>query len=337
MTTDYDSNTTLAEIARRVREAKRVALVSHQKPDGDAIGSLLALARALPGIGVDADAFVMGPLEPPLLALAGDTPLHRVEESPPGDDYDLILVVDTGAWSQLEPLEAWLRRHHDRVVGVDHHPQGDDVAALRVVDPAAPAAAEMVLTLLDELGCALPAERGGGPAEALFVGLATDTGWFRFSNAGVRAFAAAARLIALGVDNAGLHGRLEAMHRPARLQLAARALASVEYVADGTVAVQMLGPEDFAETGGSVSDLTDLVNLPMAVGSVRAAILLTEAEPGQTKISFRSKPGDTPDTPAIDVNRIAAKLGGGGHAFAAGARTAEDLATTRAAVLELLG
>jgi phosphoesterase RecJ-like protein len=328
MPSAYASNTTIAGVARRVEAARRIAIVTHARPDGDALGSVLALARALPALGKTVDPFVMGPIEPPLLVVAGSTPIRRVENDPPGDDHDLVLVVDTGAWGQLEPLAAWLRQRRDRVVVIDHHPQGDpDVADERVVDPDAPAAAELVLGLLGELKVELTGEREG-VAEALFVGIATDTGWFRYANAGMRAHAAAARLLAAGVEKSRLYRVIEETHRPERLALESRALASVEFVCDGTVAIQSLVASDFDELGCTVEDLTGVVNLPMVVGRVRASILLAEVAPGQTKVSFRSKP-PVDDEPLIDVNELAGRFGGGGHVFASGARVAKPLREAR--------
>jgi len=323
----YATNTTWREMAEIVGAAKRLAVVSHRKPDGDAIGSSLAIARGLATKGKQVDVYFMGPIEPVLAGLLDGTPVCDADATPPGDDYDAILVVDTGAWSQLEPLEAWLRRHHDRVLGIDHHANGDNVAARRIVEPAAASAASLVVDLLDVLGVPLTPGRDG-TAEPIFVGLATDTGWFRYQNADAAAFELAARLLAVGVDKSSLFQEIEASHRPERLALAARALASLEYAAGGAVAMQSLRPADFAETGGGPEDLTGVVNEPMVVGAVRVSVLLTQAEAGETKLSFRSKPGPGGRVDH-DVNALARRFGGGGHVFAAGARLAEDLDDVR--------
>ena len=324
----YRTNTTWAEIADRIRAGRRFALITHAKPDGDALGCQLALARALPQIGKTADVYTMGPLEPALKQVIGQTPCRRADEQLPDDDYDVVIVVDTAAWSQLQPLEAWLRDRRERAIVIDHHSRGDDVAALRMVEPKAAAAAQMIVDLLDELGCDLTT----GVAEALYVGIATDTGWFRFENVSAETFAVAARLLRCGVDKSRLYEVLEESYRPGRLALEARALSSVEYARGGAVAIQSLSLEDFAQTGCSVEDLTNIVNRPMIVGRVRVSILLAEAKAGQTKLSFRSKP--TADGEEwTDVNRLAQRFGGGGHVFAAGARLSVGLEQAREAVL----
>jgi phosphoesterase RecJ-like protein len=326
---EYVTNTTYEEVASTLREASRVALTTHQKPDGDAMGSVLALSRALNG---RADIILIGPLEKSLAGTAYDTP-YTCEDTPqPGDDYDVIVVADTGAWSQVEPLKAWLGRHHERIIGLDHHARGDDIAARRIVDTSAASTTQMLLPLMKALGVVIDGERGG-IGEALFVGLATDTGWFRHANADAAAFDAASRLLDVGVDRSRLYQELEETHKPSRLGLAGRALASVEYLHDGSVAIMSLEPDDFAQTGGSLEDLTNLVNVPMCVGTVQVSILLTQTQPGLTKLSFRSKPwrssGADPLETLRDVNTLAHRFGGGGHVHAAGARIAQDIEAAR--------
>lgn len=326
--TDYVSTIDYSEAAAVLKSSRHVALVTHRKPDGDAMGSVLALARALVDLEIEATALLMGPIEPALRSIAGQTPIVEVGDELPSDHFDRIVVLDTGAWSQLEPIGPWLERHRDRVLGIDHHARGDDVAPQRIVDVTCASTTEALMPLIDALDCRLTV----AIAEALFVGLATDTGWFRFENADAEAFALASRLLAAGVDKARLYRTIEETHRPERLALTARALSSLEFTADGRVAIQSLGLADFAETGGGVQDLTGVVNEPMAIGSVDVAILLTEAEPGLTKISFRAKPAAGGE-PACDVNELAQTFGGGGHRFAAGARIAEPLAAARQQIL----
>lgn len=317
----YESTADWATIAERLRSAERVAVTSHRKVDGDAIGSIVAVVRMLRRLGVAADAIVTGALDPALAAIAGDVPLVPGDDGAPDvPEPEVIAVVDTGAWSQLEPIEAWLRERSDRIVGIDHHARGDDVAAMRIVDPTASSTTAMLLHLVDALGLDLDP----GIAEPLFLGLATDTGWFRHSNGDAPAFRAGARLLEAGVDKPALYQAIEETHRPARLGLAARLLGSLRFVRGGEVAISRITQADYEETGGGSSDLVGLVNQPMSVGSVRISILATESEPGVTKFSFRGKPAG-PGWNAADVNEIAGDFGGGGHVFAAGGRIAAPI------------
>lgn len=339
-TDSYASNATYAQLGQRLKDATRIALFSHSKADGDSLGSMLAVKRALHSTGRKVDVHLMGPIDDNLLSLTGDTPVLRVESLPeqaPADDYDVILVVDTGAWSQLEPVENWLRDRRDRVLGIDHHAHGDDVASLRVVDSTCASTTQMIVSLLDEMN--LPLTGGAfSVAEALFLGLATDTGWFRHSNAGSDVFAVAARLLACDVDKTRLHQTIEESHRPQRLGLEARALASLTYACNGTAAVMSLSMQDFSDTGGSVEDLTGMVNMPLMVKQVMVAVLLAQSEDGRTKASFRSKSSINPTDPDefVDVNELAQRFGGGGHVHAAGAKFDTNLPEARAAIIDAI-
>jgi len=340
--TDYRSNTTFEEVARKLLAAQRILITTHAKPDGDAMGACLALARALERKGKAARIFVAGPIERALTVLAPPTPYALIEREQPSDDYDAAVVVDTGAWSQLEQIKPWLQKHHAKVIGIDHHPRGDcDVAALRIVEPSAVSTTALLVPLLETMG--FDFRRGGselaGIAEALFTGLATDSGWFRYPNANADAFALAANLLRCGVDKPRLYQILEESYSPSRLAMEGRALASLTYARDGAIAITMLTPRDFADTGAAVEELTGVVNLPLIVGAVRVSILLSQEKPGEvTKMSFRSKPAP-PGAPAnqfVDVNALAAKFGGGGHVHAAGAKVKKDLAAVKTDLLATL-
>jgi phosphoesterase RecJ-like protein len=333
----YASTATVEQVAERINAARRMLLTTHVKPDGDGMGSALALWRAVHPRDVEAEIYLMGPLESRLREIAGDTPFHVARNRPPEGEHDLVVLLDTGAWSQLEPIAAWLRDHRDQIVGIDHHAKGDDVAPMRVVDPSAGATAQIMVSVLEAMGC----EITGGPesvAEALFVGLATDTGWFRFPSADAEVLRVAARLLDQGVDKPRLYQIIEETFRPQRLALQARALASLTFALDGAVAIMVLRPEDFRETGGRAQDMSELVNSPMAVRRVRISILIAQTSAKQTKLSFRSKP-DEPgldNGSAIDMNLLAQQFGGGGHFHAAGAHVNMDAEEARAALVVAL-
>lgn len=330
----YESNATFAELAEVIVASQRIAVTTHSKPDGDAMGSVLAMVRTLTKLGKVADAWLMGPVENALTLIAEDTPFHLVEDHMPGDDYDLIIITDTGAWTQLDPLADWLKRNQPRVIGFDHHTGGQDVASKRIVDAKKCSATHLLVELIDELGVELDGARGG-IAEALFVGMATDTGWFKFQNANAECFATASRLLATGIDKSRLYQLIEETAAPSRLALEGRALTSLQFARNGEVAIMSLSPGDFKETGGSPQDLTGIVNQPMQVGSVRVSVLLTQVEAGLTKISFRSKPAINGGA-FTDVNELAGRMGGGGHIHAAGAKLKMDLQQALQVVLKEL-
>jgi phosphoesterase RecJ-like protein len=331
----YESTTSFSGLARRITNAQRIIVTTHRKPDGDAIGSVIGLCRGLQSIGKDATNLFIGPIEHGLRLAAGDCELNILDEvGLPEEEPDLIIVADTGAWSQLEALEKWLRERKEIVIGMDHHANGDEVAADRVVDTSAAACTQVVMELFEEMGISLGSGRNS-VAEALFIGLGTDTGWFRFSNADARCFADASRLLEHNINRYELYRTLEETARPARMELLQRMLASIEYV--GPVAIMCLRSTDFQETNGSSTDLIGLVNTPMILENIQAAVLLTDSDPTVTKISFRSKPS-MPGAPTtlIDVNKLANNFEGGGHVHAAGARVFSPLEDVKAQLIELL-
>lgn len=331
----YESTTSFSGLARRITNAQRIIVTTHRKPDGDAIGSVIGLCRGLKSIGKDATNLFIGPIEHGLRLAAGDCELNILDEvGLPEEEPDLIIVADTGAWSQLEALEKWLRERKEIVIGMDHHANGDEVAAERVVDTSAAACTQVVMELFEEMGISLGSGRNS-VAEALFIGLGTDTGWFRFSNADARCFADASRLLEHNINRYELYRTLEETARPARMELLQRMLASIEYV--GPVAIMCLRSTDFQETNGSSTDLIGLVNTPMILENIQAAVLLTDSDPTVTKISFRSKPS-MPGAPTtlIDVNKLANNFEGGGHVHAAGARVFSPLEDVKAQLIELL-
>lgn len=326
----YQSTATLEELAARIRAAKTIVCTSHEKPDGDAVGSVLALTRAL-GPTKEIQGWLLGSVPPAMEAMTGDTPWTHVGNAAkiPDGEPDLIIVVDTGAWSQLEILQGWLRERSDRVIGLDHHASGDDVASMRVVDAGAASCTMVVMRLLD----CLEFELTTPVAESLFGGLATDTGWFRQANANAEAFSAAARLLACGVDKDGLFRMIEETARPERLALHARALGKARWVLDGNVAIMTLSRDDFTETGGRRSEVVGLVNAPLVVNGAEMSVLLVEEFEGGVKASMRSKPPRTPGGSFVDVRAVANQLGGGGHVHAAGVRLDGDLEAAAEAII----
>jgi len=342
MSFEYGSNASVAELAKAIRAARRVLVTTHAKPDGDALGSVCAVLRCCRAVGVAAEGWIVGPFEPNLLSFAGDDPVVRVEPKSsqfPGEGFDLVAIVDTGAWSQLETLAPWLRTRVEDAIGFDHHARGDRVAARRVVEAGWGSTTGPLSELVAELGVDLSFgadSRGrGSVAEALWLGLATDTGFFRFPNAREREFALAARLVAAGVDKDRILAVIEQSNRPERLAIEARALASVAYLAGGAVATMAVSRRDLEETGARPEALSGVVQLPMCVAAVRAVVFAVETEPGLVKLSFRSKPRDESGR-MLDVNEVAARFGGGGHVHAAGARIRGSLEDAMRQVAEAI-
>jgi phosphoesterase RecJ-like protein len=339
---NYATTATHAALAARMRAASKPFVTSHLKPDGDALGSVLMVVRALRSLGADVQAVLAGPVDRTITHLCAEGEIEFVERGPvtPRAGTDLAIVVDTGAWSQLDHVAAWLRQNAALAIGFDHHRSGDDICPARLVQPGCASTTQVLVAMMDELQVPL-ATLGGtaefSVAEAAFAGLATDTGWFRFSGADDRVYQLAARLLSLGVDKDRLYRLIEQSDLPGRPLLLARALGSLQFSCADRVAIMRLSRADFAETGTKVEDLAGLVNEPMSVGSVEVCVLLVEQDSGTVKASLRSKPPVRRGGRFVDVNHVAAHFDGGGHVHAAGAKIGGSLdqATKRVnAVLE---
>ncbi len=328
----YQSNTTVQAIAKRLLadDVRRMFLTAHAKPDGDALGSVIALARALEILGKQVERRFIPPVPRNLTFLADRAPLvlHEGKAAQHIDEPDAIVVLDTGAWSQLENLRDWLEPRHDKITVIDHHLHGDDVGKWSFVDAEAAAACELVAQLIDALGVDYDDLIG----QALYLGIASDTGWFRFSNTTSRTHELAARLQREGIDHADVYMRSEQADRPQKLALMSRALNSLQLIADGKAAVMTLRRTDFQETGAGDDETERFIDIPQLVGQVKVVALIVEQD-GRVRLSLRSKPAGEG---AVDVNKLASQFGGGGHARAAGAKSDQPVDDVTRRVVEAI-
>ena len=322
---EQTSNTDLAGVCRRLETAESVLVCSHAKPDGDAVGAVLAMTEALEMMGKAVTGCLIPPVPAPLAGLAGTDRLRQdvgSADAPPLPETDLVLVLDTAAWSQLEAIRPHLEPRLGKALVVDHHLSGDVAAQQRYVDAAAAASCEIVGEILDELGVLEACDASSMIPSALFVGLASDTGWFRYSNTRPATHEWAARLLRFGVDHDALYQKLEQTERPEKLALLARALGSMRLLADGRLVIMVLKPEDFAETGAVPEETERLIDVPQVLFGVSVVAMVNQPRPGDlVRASFRSKGGPG----AVNVSEVAGELGGGGHARAAGAKLDEPL------------
>lgn len=336
---NWGTNSSLSEIAALLREAKHVVLLTHARPDGDAIGATLAVARCLGRLDIKATPVYAGPWSHRFDGIVGATETVRVgmlTQAPKScANADLILVMDTGSWSQLAEVRAWIEPLHEKIALIDHHLHGDaSVASLRVVDSASAATCQTVAPLcLDLLGLSSVTDFPVDVAEPLYLGVATDTGWFRHSNVSPDVLHLAARLLDAGVDHKSVYERVEQSDNPARIRLIGRAINSMQLLANERVAVLTLTQQDLKECHGSLDDMGGMNDLPMNIGSVRVSAVISEIADNVCKVSLRSKPKVDADDVFVNVNEVAMSLGGGGHAQASGCKLREPVgdASTRIA------
>ena len=235
----------------------------------------------------------------------------------------MLIVLDTSAWAQLGQMGDVIRSSQAKKLVIDHHVSGDDLGAELFKDTEAEATGRLVIEAADALGATLTLEI----AQAAFVALATDTGWFRFSSTTSRTLRLAARLMDVGLKPDELYQKLYENDTLARLQLVGRTMARTKVELDGRLIHTCIEQADFEATGAHRSDSEDIINLTLSVQGTEAAVILVEQPTGGFKISFRSRND-------LDCSRLAQQFGGGGHKKAAGAFLNEPLASAQAKVLD---
>jgi len=311
-----------AQVRDRLAGAASLVVVTHARPDGDALGSAVALSRAAAAAGKDAFVVVPDALPERYAFLFPDGPPHPAERFESlAEKADLVVVVDTCAAAQLDGLVSALDRLRTRTVVVDHHTTRGDVGVVQCIDTSAAATGLLVGELLDELGWTVDHRA----AEALIVAIVSDTGWLHFSNTDGRALRAVAHWVEQGVRMEEVYGRLHESGRLSRVKLLQRMLGSLELHFHGKLAVMTLREEDFIEAEAGRSETEDLINEAFRIAGVEAAALFIE-NPDRVRVSLRSKG-------AIDVAELAGAFGGGGHPRAAGLWAEEDLPRVKQRVI----
>jgi phosphoesterase RecJ-like protein len=297
-----------------IRAGEKFCLTTHERPDGDAVGSLAAMQQVLTALGKDAVAFLPAD-EFPLPYEYRFIRLDGLATEPPSDLCQRTLVfLDCG---NIDRTPADVLKREDggaTILNIDHHHDNTRFGTINHVDPHASCTAEMVWDLMHGLGVTATQSIG----EALYVGLVTDTGRFMYENTGPRAHEMAAELMAGGVDAHGIYRRLYEGIPQGKLDLLARGLSNVERFDGGLLTVTHLTREDYRSAGADESYSEGVVDhLRSVEGTAVAGLVRDQLSDGaaKRKVSLRS----TDDR--IDVSRIARAGGGGGHRRAAGFST----------------
>lgn len=297
-----------------IESSRNILITTHTKPDGDACGCVAAMSKVLRNLGKTPRPLLLSPM-PPWYAFVFDEKVPvlgedvQVEALMSGTfgNVDLVVIVDTNSYSQLPRLEQYLRQTDRAVLVMDHHVTSDGVGRVEITDPKAAATGSVLLDFLKYARWPITKQI----AEALFVAIATDTGWFQFNNTNSRVYRACADLIDLGVQPTEIYGQLYQNTSYARFKLMLAMLDTLELHLDGRYASQHIRQEDFVRTGAAYQDTENLINECHRIASVKVSSLFVELKDGRIRCSLRSRG-------AMNVSEIAAKFGGGGHKMAAG-------------------
>jgi bifunctional oligoribonuclease and PAP phosphatase NrnA len=303
---------TRRQVLDAIRSASKFVLVTHEHPDGDALGSLVGMHRILRALRKDSVMF-MAADEFPLPYEYSFFEFDGLQSHPPEDlDERTIVFLDCGNIDR-NPIEAF-KGDDAHILNIDHHHDNTRFGTVNHVVEDASCTAEIVWNLMAALEVAPTIEI----AEALYVGLVTDTGKFMYENTGPRAHVMAAELIAAGIDVHGIYRRLYEGMPYAKLELLGRALASLERIDDGMLTFAYIDRDDFRMAGAEESYSEGIIDHLRSVEGTKVAALARELFDGngaRKKVSLRSTDG------AIDVSVIARAGGGGGHRRAAGFST----------------
>jgi bifunctional oligoribonuclease and PAP phosphatase NrnA len=318
---------TRSRVLDAIRTTERFVLVSHEHPDGDALGSLVAMQGVLRALGKDS-VIAIAPEEFPLPQEYRFFALDGLCTAAPADlDRRTAIFLDCGNLDR-NPMAAL--RDAEPLLNLDHHHDNTRFGTINHVVEEASCTAEIIWDLMPGLGVALTPQI----AEALYVGLVTDTGRFSYENTTPRAHRMAGELIDAGVDVARIYRQIYEGVALEKLELLARALASIVRYDEGRVTVATLRAEDFAATGAEDSHSEGIIDQLRTVAGTKVAVLvrdvLTSGRRGARKVSLRATDDE------VDVSAIARQFGGGGHRRAAGfssdLETAELVSAIRAQI-----
>lgn len=299
------TTTNPADAVARLAQAKRALVTCHRNPDGDALGSELALVELAHTLGVDTVVVNHDPSPPNLRALPGSEHVEVSERLPEEfpDTFDLVVTVECPGLDRtgFEGLTAL------PILNIDHHPANPAYGEVNFLDPDAPAVGEMVWKMFGEAGVRPSADA----AANLYVALTTDTGDFRYSNTTGRALRAGADMIDAGADPARVAEWVHGGKSAEAIRLLGEALRTLRFTCGGRCAVIAADQEAFTRAHAGPEHSDEIVNVPRSIAGVEAVAFFKVWQNGEVRVSLRSK-GD------IDVRKVAAAFGGGGHKNAAG-------------------
>jgi len=296
--------TSLGKIAAVLAEGKRFLLMTHKDPDGDGLGSMLALGKSLSDAGKEVSLLAQDPIHPPMNLLKGADEIVNMPDV--NGDFDAAVALDCAEKSRLGEFENHLGAYR-LVINIDHHETNESFGDLNLIEPASSSTGELVFRLLEEAGLPM----GADVAENIFAAIQADTGSFRYSNTTAEALRIGATLIERGADPWEISRKLMDSYSLPRLRLLGMTLSTIECHHEGSIAIMILSQEMFQKAGAQQSDSERFVDYPRFILGVELGVLIRETGENGCKFSLRSNSW-------LNVARLASRFGGGGHARAAG-------------------
>lgn len=313
------SSCTFAEIAEVLRSHMRFVVMSHVRPDGDALGCTLAMALCLQHLGKDVTAWNEDGVLEKFSYLPGAGLISKPPEIP--QEFDVAIALDTAVWNRVGTCFSAVRAK--TWINIDHHITNDHYGDLAYIDSGAPATGQILYELFRDQGLPLTYEM----ADNLFVAISTDTGSFQYPSTTARTYEIGADLIRIGVNVGELSQKMYESYPRRRLELLCSLLNVLKFSASDRVASFSLTQATANALGAKPDDNEGLIDTIRAIEGVVVAAFFEELEGGKVRISLRSK------DPSISVSKVCALFGGGGHTLAAGARVTGSLSEVEDKVL----
>ena len=314
-------NSSFSEIADTIKNAERILVASHIRPDGDALGSTIAFALWLKSIGKSVTAWNEDGVTQRYRYLPQDQ-IISIPDSVPRP-FDVLVALDNSVKNRLGTVLQGVSSV-ETLINIDHHVSNELYGALNYVDPASPATGQIIYEFFKAIGAPLSPDM----AANLFAAISTDTGSFQYPGTDVRTFDAAAALAAAGVDVGSFSRKMYDNQPRRRLDLLRHALNEARFSCDGHLASFSLSLAAVDQLGVLPEDNEGIIDHLRSVEGVVAAVFFEELPEGRVRISARSK------DPRVDVCEICSAFGGGGHPLAAGARVRGTIAQAEEKFLE---
>lgn len=315
---------TFDQIGEVLRSRQSFVLISHVRPDGDAIGSQLALGYSLKAMGKSVRLINEDGLPENLAFLPGS----EIIETPPAEplDVEVAIALDTATKPRLGDAALHAASKAKLWLNIDHHISNPKYGDLNLIDATSPATGEILYDLITALDLPLPPET----RDAIYVAVSTDTGSFQYPSTTARTYEMAADLVCRGLDVGTINSKTYDEHPYRRLELMRALLNTLERSPDGVVAHWELREKTRLDLALRPEDSEGLIDIIRAIRGVRLAAFFEELPDGKVRVSMRSKDRE------LDVCRIASSFGGGGHALAAGIRMKGPLDDAKQRVLEAI-
>ena len=313
-------------IGEVIRQKDRFVLVTHVNPDGDGIGSEIALHRYLTGLG-KSSAIVNGhpaPLNCRFLDVGSEVQVFDPSaHAETVASADAVFILDISNWDRLGRCGPPVRESGALKICIDHHISNDKFAEINLIDEDASSTGELIYRLITGMGGEITPEI----AEPLYVSIVTDTGSFRFSNTNSLSHTIAAHLVEIGVNPRAIYRRIYENSSIGRIKLLGLALSELNMAADDKIAWVRITREMMEKTGTRPQDCEGFVDYLRLLKDVEVCLIFIEVDRDKTKISLRSRG-------LVDVNEIAGQFGGGGHQHAAGLFVENDLEEMEHALID---